>query len=328
MTPEKLEKATLREIAWDTDQQVELKEKQVTVQFNPESLKLAYSNQNASGDQRGGSAVQYVGSGSTKLSFDLWFDVSSAHHSRQAPPGDVRDLTQEVTYFITPKESKKKGKFIPPGVRFQWGTFLFDGVVESLSESLEYFSEDGIPLRGKVSVSLTRQEIKYEGGQQTAGNLGSFRSGSPRQPVTEGQTAQSIAEQAGKGEDWPQVAAANGIENPRAPAPGSFLDTGAAGGGTGGLSTEGGLAAGASFGATASAGAALGGGLRAGVAAGALGTAGTSLVGALSPGASTGLGAAIGGGNGGGAGAGISQGAAASAAARAAASFDSRRRRS
>ena len=203
-------------------------------------------------------------------------------------------------------------------MRFQWGTFLFEGVIESLNESLEYFSEDGTPLRGKVSVGLTRQEIKYEGGRQTAGNLGSFSSGRPRQPVTDGQAAQSVAERAGKGDDWPQVAAANGIENPRSPAPGSFLDTATGTGGSGTLAAEGGLASGATFGAASTAGAALGGGLRAGVAPG-----GTAIVltaaGLTVSGSGAGAGLDLAGG--------IGLGAAATASARAAASFTSRGRR-
>jgi hypothetical protein len=282
VTPENLEKAVLQEISWDGSQQARDGKKRIEVQFNPDSLKLAYSNQNASGDQRGGSAIQYVGSGTTKLSFDLWFDVSSAHHSRQEPPGDVRDLTQEVTYLITPKKSGEAGKFIPPGVRFLWGTFLFEGVMDSLNESLEYFSERGIPLRAKVSVSLTRQEIKYEAGERLAGSLGSFSSGRPARQTTEGDTAQSVADRAGKGDDWTALAAANGIENPRDLAPGSFLYIRARGGASLGFSAEGGLAAGASFGAGATAGAALqagaaaGLGLQAGAAASASARAGAS----------------------------------------------------
>ena len=68
--PIKLLKAELREISWDDQQQVQEgdPEKTVQVQFNPETLKVNFSNQKAGGDQRGGSAVQFVGAGSTKLS--------------------------------------------------------------------------------------------------------------------------------------------------------------------------------------------------------------------------------------------------------------------
>ena len=49
---------------------------------------------------------------------------------------DVRRLTQEVIYFITPKQSRTDAtKFLPPGVRFAWGSFLFNGLVDSIEES-------------------------------------------------------------------------------------------------------------------------------------------------------------------------------------------------
>jgi hypothetical protein len=257
-----LKKADLQEIRWNKNQEAEEVGKPIPVQFNPESLKLAYANQNASGDQRGGSAIQYVGSGTTKLTFDLWFDVTSAHHSPETtPPGDVRELTQKVLHFITPQKSGKKDKFVPPGVRFHWGTFLFEGVMESLNESLEYFSEDGVPLRAKVSVSLSKQEIKFEqGDQQANGGLGSFSSGRPRQAAKEGDSVPGAADKAGRGDEWPQIASANGIENPRDVAPGTLLDLGAGAGA--------GLAAGASFGVGAGAGASFGVGAGAAASAG------------------------------------------------------------
>lgn len=261
----KLKKADLQEIRWNKNQEAEEVGKPIPVQFNPESLKLAYANQNASGDQRGGSAIQYVGSGTTKLTFDLWFDVTSAHHSPETtPPGDVRELTQKVLHFITPQKSGKKDKFVPPGVRFHWGTFLFEGVMESLNESLEYFSEDGVPLRAKVSVSLSKQEIKFEqGDQQANGGLGSFSSGRPRQAAKEGDSVAGAADKAGRGDEWPQIASANGIENARSVAPGTLLDLGAGGGiGVGaGLSAGVSFGVGAGIGAGASAGSSAGGGI-------------------------------------------------------------------
>ena len=68
-------KAELREIKW-VGKQVRDLPTRVKVQFNPETMKVALSNKKAGGDQRGGSAIQYVGKGTTKLSLDLWFDVT------------------------------------------------------------------------------------------------------------------------------------------------------------------------------------------------------------------------------------------------------------
>lgn len=216
MIPEKLEKATLTEISWNANQEPEeiADAHKVKVQFNPESLKLALANQNASGDQRGGSAIQYVGKGTSKLSFDLWFDATGSADL------DVRDATNEVIYFMTPKVTDEEDKFIPPGVRFLWGSFLFEGVMDSLNEDLEYFSEDGRPLRAKLAIAMSRQEINYERGRQQGGSgLGSHNADQGKRQTRDGDTVPSLA-----GENWPAVALANGIETPLNLNAGTILD--------------------------------------------------------------------------------------------------------
>ena len=228
--PPQLIKAELREIRYDNSQQAEEinPDQTVKVQFNPESLKVNFANQKAGGDQRGGSAVQFVGAGTTKLSLDLWFDAARplADGSLEAN-GDVRRLTQKVAYFITPvKAEGEEDKWIPPSVRFLWGTFLFDGVMDSMNESLEYFGADGKPLRAKVSIGLSRQEIQFQfGDQQSPGLPSSSAPGTrPQQQARQGDTLQGMAGRSGKPEAWKIVATANGIENPRQVPLGTLID--------------------------------------------------------------------------------------------------------
>ena len=214
---QQLLKAQLQEISWDENQQVVDAGQPVPVQFNPESLKVGYTNQTAGGDQRGGSAIQFVGQGTTKLSFDLWFDVTAGEPDQ--PVGgenDVRRLTEKVVAFIRPKSSAEADKFIPPGVRFLWGTFLFEGVVDSINESLEFFSEDGRPLRAKIGLSLSKQDIQFQFGEQ-AGSFGGGASpqSSPPQAARQGDTVQSVAARSGRQDDWQDIASANDIDNPR-----------------------------------------------------------------------------------------------------------------
>jgi hypothetical protein len=301
----------------------------VAVQFNPDSLKVSLSNQLSGSDQSGASAIQYVGSGTSKLSFDLWFDVTNPEHTQRPVgknggktgeiPDDVRKLTREVAFFIEPKkDDKDPKKYIPPGVRFIWGTFLFDGIMESYNEELSYFSEDGRPLRSKVSVSLTQRQIKFDFSPEDKKNK-------PKQQAQQNDTAADVAARGGNPENWPAMAASNGIENPRFVPPGTVLDTSAAAGiggvagagfsagaalgasggfsagasvagGVGGNLGFGGAASGAGFGASAAG--SLGGGLRAGAAAGA------GIGGAAGIGGGAGIGAGVGGGFGGGLGAG------------------------
>ncbi|MFN7937165.1 MAG: hypothetical protein U0R19_27825 [Bryobacteraceae bacterium] len=274
--------------------------KTVTVQFNPQSLKVSFANQNAGGDQPGKSSVQFVGKGTTKLSMELWFDVTLPLGGRPGDPaGDVRKLTEEVAYFMRPQEVTKDGKkgLLPPGVRLLWGSFLFEGVMDSLEENLEYFSEDGRPLRASLSIALSKQEFQFAFNPDFKA-----RGVTPLQPARPGQSLQSMAGKAGNN-DWKKVAAANSIENPRQ-LPGGTLVNLSAGASLGisasaglsasasvGLGISGnvslGLSGGASFGAAAGAGIGVSAGAGVGVAAG----AGVG----ISAGAGFGAGAAVGG---------------------------------
>ena len=233
----KLVKAELQEI--DLARPENAPTKKVPVQFNPESLKVAFANQiqtpeGGSGDQRGGAARQFVGAGTTKLTLQLWFDVNAPQEGNAER--DVRKLTEKVTYFITPKPNQRdKKKFLPPGVRFIWGSFQFDGIMESLEETLDFFSSEGIPLRATMTLSLTQQKIDTYKFPATAADKKPLPGTRPLTPVAKGSTAQGLASNAGKGDDWQSVAAANGIENPRRLQAGMLLDMEAKIGVAGGL---------------------------------------------------------------------------------------------
>lgn len=234
----KLLKAELRPIEWDSQQQVQEinTDRVVKVQFNPETLTVAFANQKAGGDQRGGSSIQFVGQGTTRLTLDLWFDATAPHGDTSSEAvDDVRKLTQKVNFFIKPekKQSGRDTKWIAPGVRFVWGTFLFDGVMDSLNEKLEYFSEDGKPLRAMLSLTLTSQNIQFEfGSQQAADGATGTANGSPastpgtrpRQQARAGDTVQSVAARSNQSNDWRRIASGNNIENPRRLAPGTLID--------------------------------------------------------------------------------------------------------
>jgi hypothetical protein len=206
-----------------------------TVQFNPESLKVSFANQltkpPGAGDQRGPAAYQFVGSGTTKLALTLWFDVGSPQGSGP-PVDDVRKLTQKVAFFITPTPAPgKQNVFLPPAVRFVWGSFKFDGLMDSLEETLEYFSPEGKPLRASLALSMSQQAIEFSFAQAAGGPPGAH-SGGPRgapgtTPLAQapaGSTMQGIADASGLGAGWQAIAAANGIENPRSLTPGTLIN--------------------------------------------------------------------------------------------------------
>jgi hypothetical protein len=218
--------------------------KKVEVQFNPETLKVSFSNQlvdspnagkspGGKGGKSGSTASrQFVGQGTTKLSLQLWFDVNAPLPEKQKDTADVRELTKEVAYFITPQPGKDAQHMIPPVVKFLWGSFSFDGIVESLEESLEFFSDQGLPMRANVTLSLSQQKIQaFEGSKVKAaapppGAIGPGGAPAGTQPLTQapaGSTLQSLAAAQGNF-NWQAIAAANGIENPRLLSPGQLID--------------------------------------------------------------------------------------------------------
>jgi hypothetical protein len=231
--PVRLEKAELRQL--DAEMSKEIKrENWAKLQFNPESLKVSFANHlqtsTGTGDQTGGPSRQFVGAGTTKLAMMVYFDASAPPPEGETAVDDVRKLTQKVAYFITPQEEGKQ--FIPPAVRFVWGSFQFDGLMDSLEETLEFFSSDGKPLRASMSLALSQQRITRFAFRGPGGALGGGLGGGGltlpgTQALTQapaGATLQDLAAQAGLGDNWQAIAVANGIENPRRLEPGQLIN--------------------------------------------------------------------------------------------------------
>jgi hypothetical protein len=229
-TDSKLAKAELRQLKPDfsgDDPSPDIKKLGAVVQFNPESLKVSYQNQiqqPEGGDKRGTQANLFVGSGTTKLTCTLWFDVNAPQPTQPDPDfkavDDVRKLTARVSYFITPKADKKDSKkFVPPGVSFIWGSFRFEGIMESIEETLEFFSPEGKPLRASVAIALTQQKILVIPAEDIPSPQKTPPGTKPTTPVPQGSSVQKLA-----GPDWQGVAQANNVENPRLPQTGLRLD--------------------------------------------------------------------------------------------------------
>ena len=228
MSETALAKARLIELKEDFSDELKPPDgKAVDVQFNPETLKVSFANQIVpppppGGDQAAGNAGrQFVGAGTTKLAITLWFDVTAM---TEAPLDDVRRLTANVVYFITPKKSTiDPTKLAPPGLRFSWGSFLFDGIVEALEETLEFFSPAGKPLRAQVALTVSQQKILVARFADN-GRPGKRPGQHPFTPARAGDSLAALAAANGKGGDWQGIAAANGIEDPLRLNPGALID--------------------------------------------------------------------------------------------------------
>jgi hypothetical protein len=134
----------------------------VSVQFNPASLRLTRRNNvDRTGVTTGSQKRHQPAPEAASLAFDLEFDTSE-----QGTPGqwvDVRRWTALVRQFVEP--TTQAPKQAPPAVRFAWGTLVFDGIIDQVTEELDHFAPDGTPLRAKVAVSIAEQNPEFETGR-------------------------------------------------------------------------------------------------------------------------------------------------------------------
>jgi hypothetical protein len=174
------------------------------VQFNPTSLKISRSNS----IDKGGSTTntqkrQAFSAQPATLSFDLEFDTAEEADS-SGKPKDVREYTRIVRQFIEPTREKPKDP--PPAIRFQWGSFMFQGIVTQLTEDLDYFARDGTPLRAKVSVTITEQRPEWDAKEVGSGARDAARAARPERT-------------SGGGTGAPSAPSGNGPGTPPSPNP-------------------------------------------------------------------------------------------------------------
>ena len=81
---------------------------------------------------------------------ELVFDTTGAGE-------DVRTYTDKMAGLMEPDENK-----IPPVVLFRWGTYKFQGLVETYKETIDFFAPTGVPLRASLSIGLSRQDKVFE----------------------------------------------------------------------------------------------------------------------------------------------------------------------
>ena len=135
---------------------------------------------------------------------------------------------------------------VPPGVRFSWGSFLFDGMVEGMEETIEFFSPEGKALRASITLTMSQQKILIAEFEEDS-NVSELPGHKPLTRAKAGDSVQNMAAKKGNG-DWQSIAAANGIEDPLRLPPGQLIDLNA------GLTGSAGIAFGVSGGQAASSG--------------------------------------------------------------------------
>ena len=109
-----------------------------------------------------------------------------------------------------------------------------DGIFDSLDETLEFFSDQGVPLRASMNISMSQQRIQEFSGNKAGLGPPSAAKKSGSEPgevgttpfiqAPAGSSLQSMAASNGQAGNWQAIAEANGIENPRQLNPGQLIN--------------------------------------------------------------------------------------------------------
>ena len=208
----------------------------VPAHFNPQSLRVDYRTTGFAGTVKCKQQVekqevvaQQTGYGSD-LSMELLFDTSQSGD-------DVRGTTLKIVEMIQPCAANAGTANMAqplPIVRFSWGTFLFVGTISSMNETLDLFSEQGVPLRATVNLSMSEVALERDtidnSGAGTVSMAGqSLGAGAAigTTPLTlsqAGDTLQNLVGRLASGGSWKAIANVNNIDNPRLIQPGTVLN--------------------------------------------------------------------------------------------------------
>jgi hypothetical protein len=209
------------------------------VQFNPASLQVEISN-SVTPQGGEGNSHQVSTSSSAKLDLTLLFDTSGSGEDVRSKTRPIRacvraPVTGDID-VVNNHPSDRSQAFVPPTVRFEWGTFLFIGVADNFRETLDFFSADGVPLRAEVVLALKEQAERHTALERTndgtPAHAGAFDvpAGGPLPPRTAGNNSGSgfglsvrlglggaagVAQQGGDLRAARAIATANGQDNLR-----------------------------------------------------------------------------------------------------------------
>jgi len=210
MEPPKADKAKLRTETGE----------EISFLYNPTSLTIKKVNKWNAKNKQGEDAPELVFDGGESGSFDLRDIVFDTTHTGEA----VTVYTNKLLDLMKAQGADTDNNDDrPPSVQFHWGKIhSFDAVIKDLTITFTYFSQEGIPLRAKVSMTLS--QLKREG----AWSLQNPTSGTPRphrtHQVQAGETLDRIAaDYYGDATDWRRLASANGINDPLAIRPGQVI---------------------------------------------------------------------------------------------------------
>lgn len=191
------------------------------VLFNPDKLVFSktvnWENQKAA--QRDSPESQFTNSDSRTLKLDLLFDTYDPDDPKMKDR-DVRTAYTDKILKLTMVDSQKHR---PPICRLFWGSAkcIFQGILQQLEQQFTLFSEQGLPLRAKLSCTFKEWWTNYDDINREALESSDV---AKIHIVKRGDTLSSIATtEYYDPKLWRLIANENGIDNPRDLIPGTML---------------------------------------------------------------------------------------------------------
>lgn len=197
----------------------------IEVLFNPSEYQLtdgsSYSEKKIPGLD--GPIIQYISGDATELSLSLFLDTyvpKSTSLISFGPPKESTDVSI-ITKQIADATSIDGSMHRPPKVTFKWGSLNFEGVVTKMNHTYTMFTEKGMPVRAKVSLTFkslisprdTKRKSPFESPDRTK-----YRT------LRQGMGLWDIANmEHGDPDMWKVIARENGILNPLDVRPGQVV---------------------------------------------------------------------------------------------------------
>ena len=198
-----------------------LKKANIEVLFNPAQYKLSdsamYSEQEAT--WKDSPLLNYKGGRASTLSMELFFDTGPVLTTSVVTSTKASDVAKKVRKF-TELVYIQGSQHAPPKVKFVWGSLSFLGVVTKIDSTYTKFTEDGMPIQAKVSVSFKAVPGKNQKRKSPFESPDRTKCRTVREDFSIWDIAQN---EYGDMSKWKVIARANNISNPLNIPPGTVL---------------------------------------------------------------------------------------------------------
>lgn len=194
----------------------------IEVLFNPSQYTLSDSPLYSGGRKKKSKATEHMYSGGnvSTLSMELFFDTGPVMNASGKNNKAATDVSEKVKKFQE-LVSIKSEMHSPPIVKFIWGSLSFKGIVTQLSSTFTKFTESGMPIQAKLSLSLRAYSDKESEKRKSP-----FESPDRTKcrTVREGYNIWDMAKsEYGDMSKWKVIARANNISNPLEIIPGTII---------------------------------------------------------------------------------------------------------